>query len=296
MYDNIIIKSKNISINGDITFFIFDIVLIFLYFYLIIFTILFTKKKRTHFWFLIIGILLRFLSFSLFIINREGIIHYKYIGDVLFIVHTLGTLCFLTFISSISLLLFSIYNEGNSKKINLNNYENAVIMLNFVIYFIVFSMIFYEFMFSPKEMKSIKTIPYSKTQNAIQLFICLIYLCIGSLSFYIGNTYLFKIIKEINRDDGYYINSFTEFKYKYGIILIIGMLYFLVRAIFTATSIFTPIEPKHGIFEIIFYSLFEIIPISLVIWIIRKLEYEAIELKDSNDEPDMFSPSIEEKI
>lgn len=73
------------------------------------------------------------------------------------------------------------------------------------------------------------------------------------------------------------------------------MLYFFVRFIITITLIFTPIEQTHGIFEIIFYSLFEILPISLAIWIIDKLENEAIELKDSNEEPDKFSHLKEEE-
>ncbi|KAM9998320.1 hypothetical protein ACTFIY_007956 [Dictyostelium cf. discoideum] len=287
MSNNYNLKTKNNNV--DITFFTIDIVLIFLYFSLLIFTTAYTKIKRLHYLFLIFCVISRVLSFSLFTVNREGLIHEKLIGDVLYVVHTLGTLCFITFISCISLLLFSIYNRGNSYDIDLKFYGKGVIIFNFVVYFIVFSMIFYEFRFSPKEMKSFNTIPYSKPQKAIQLIISLLYLCIGVFSFFIGDMYLFKIVKELDRDEGYYINSFTKFKFKFGIVLIISMVYFLVRFIFTITLIFTPIEPTHGIFEIIFYSIFEIIPITLVIWIIQKLENEAIELKDSNEGPDKFS-------
>ncbi|KAM9964048.1 hypothetical protein ACTFIW_005691 [Dictyostelium discoideum] len=147
-------------------------------------------------------------------------------------------------------------------------------------------------------MKSSNTIPYSAPQKAIQYIVSVIYLIISFLSLFIGNISLFKIFKEYYRDDGYYINSFTKFKFTFAKVLIFSFFYFFVRFIFTITLILTSIERKHGIFEIIFYSLFEILPISLVIWIIEKLENEAIELKDSNEEPDKFShlKKEEEKI
>ncbi|KAN0009868.1 hypothetical protein ACTFIU_007178 [Dictyostelium citrinum] len=209
-------------------------------------------------------------------IIREGIIDIKYNGEILFILCILGTLFFLTFISNISLLLFTIYNQGNSNEIELKYYEQAVKMLNLIVYIIVFIMISYEIIFSQQDIKSL-IIPYSKTHKVVQLFFALIYLY-------------------INRDEGYYINSFSKFKYKYGKIIIFSMFYFMIRSIFTITSVFTPIESHHGIIEIISYSLLEIFPILLLLWVTKKLEYEAIELKNSIEEPDIISPIIDEKI
>ncbi|KAN0029260.1 hypothetical protein ACTFIV_011143 [Dictyostelium citrinum] len=168
-------------------------------------------------------------------------------------------------------------------------------MLNFIVYFLVFIMISYEIIFSQQDIKSI-IIPYSKTHKVVQLFFALIYLCISFLSLFIGNISLFKIILVINRDDGYYINSLSKFKYKYGKVVIFSMFYFMIRSIFTITSVFTPIESHHGIIEIISYSLLEIFPILLLLWVTKKLEYEATELNNSIHEPDILSPIIDEKI
>lgn len=68
-------------------------------------------------------------------------------------------------------------------------------------------MIFYELMFSLKEMKSFNTLPYSKPQKAIQFFVSVIYLFFGVLSFFIGDMYVYSIVLKKNKNKKLLINK-----------------------------------------------------------------------------------------
>ncbi|KAN0031234.1 hypothetical protein ACTA71_010317 [Dictyostelium dimigraforme] len=260
LLENLILKeSKTILINGDLTYFIIHIVLIFLFLLLFIFTIIYKKEN----------------------VYEEGDIEIKYIGEVLYILYIFGTMLLISFISSLSLFLLKVYDEGTSYQRNIDTYEYSIKVFNVVMYIFFTGMILYELLFSFEEMKSIN-IPYSITQKSIQLILALIYCSIG----------LSLGITLIRSDNGYYWNSFSIFKYKYAKIIIIGLFYFLIRSIFTTISILTPIEPLHGIFETVFYFVFEIIPVSLILWVTKTIDSEASELKEFNEEPDSFSQAL----
>ncbi|KAK5584831.1 hypothetical protein RB653_006448 [Dictyostelium firmibasis] len=275
---------------NNLPYFIIHIILIFLYILLFIFSINFIEQKTIIYIPLFLGIVSRLLSFSLFILYKEGIIQLKYFGEVLFINITFSTLFFLSFISSLSFFLLKIYIQGfGNKKINLYSYKLALIMINVVVYTLVSIIISYELIFSIKEMISFQ-IPYSKAQKVIQLFFALIYISISFFFLFIGKLYsFFEVVRDINRDSGYHRNIFTQFKYTYGLLIIFGVIFFFFRTILTVTSVFTQID-HHGIFEIIFHSIFEILPTILILLISKKLNNDSKELEYSNDQPDILSP------
>ncbi|KAN0016213.1 hypothetical protein ACTFIU_006175 [Dictyostelium citrinum] len=140
-------------------------------------------------------------------------------------------------------------------------------MLNWIIYMVMGIMVFLEFYLSPNEKASVD-IPDSPAQMIIQMFIAFIYLFASSIS--IINVKLLYSDEKTNYDGNYDACATSIFKKKYYYITFIGCCCFLTRSIITTITVFNPIDP-FGVKDIIYYSILEIIPISLLLYITNGL-------------------------
>ncbi|KAN0052760.1 hypothetical protein ACTA71_006866 [Dictyostelium dimigraforme] len=252
------------KIFGDMTYFITHVILVGFY-VLFLFFSSYTYKKEEKclrritiaiYWPLLFGTLFRIISFSLFIVYTESFIpQSKYLGNLLFVLYTLPAMLFLTFFSSISLLLVAYGNR------EVTQYKTTVKMLNVIIYIVIIIMIILEFTLSPNEKASLG-IPNSPAQMIIQLFIAFIYLFASSIS--IINVKLLYGDYETNYDGKFDASANFDFKRKYYVIAFIGCCCFLIRSIITTITVFNPIDP-FGVKDIFYYTLLEIIPISLLL-------------------------------
>ncbi|KAM9992755.1 hypothetical protein ACTFIY_010204 [Dictyostelium cf. discoideum] len=157
------------------------------------------------YWPLLLGIVSRIASFSLFILYQEEIFpKSKYLGNFLFALYTLPAPLFLTFFLSNSLLLLKIYKRVKSNNKEVTQYKTTIKMLNMNIYTVILIMVILEFTLSPNEKASVD-IPNSPSQ----IFKCLLHLKL----LYNDET--------INYDGCFDANATSEFKKKYYIIAFI---------------------------------------------------------------------------
>ncbi|KAK5583938.1 hypothetical protein RB653_005544 [Dictyostelium firmibasis] len=281
---------------GDKTYFITHSILVGFYVIFLIFSIFRYLKEEDRlrkitiaiYWPLLLATVLRILSFSLFILYTEGVIaKSKYLGNIIFALYISPAMLFLSFYSSISLFLLKIYT-GEIK----HQCKVTIKMLNGIIYFVIFIMVCLEFSLSPNEKASVG-IPNSPAQMIIQLYIAFIYLFMSSVS--IINL---KLLHDHNLDDEYDACSTEAFKRKYYIINFLGSFCFLIRSIITTITVFNQIDP-FGVKDVLYYTLLEIIPISLLLYITKELHIFSGSMKSQqgNGEANqrLNSPLIEKK-
>ncbi|EAL63821.1 hypothetical protein DDB_G0287239 [Dictyostelium discoideum AX4] len=219
---------------------------------------------------LLIASLLRAVSFSLFIINEEKVKEID--GNLLFLTNELPSFFYLTFFSMALLLSIQIF-QGTLvvKAVDMQKLKTVVIIANVVIYLILAILFILDFVLFPYETASVDQ-PTSVFQMIIQFIAAFIYF-ITAVTFFV---FLFKTYYEHYDDkfaDAVKTQESVQLKKRSNGIIFFSFLCFLIRAIMTCLTIFLKLGFWYK--DLVYYLFFEIIPISLLLFIINEMTYKA---------------------
>ncbi|EGC38379.1 hypothetical protein DICPUDRAFT_45904 [Dictyostelium purpureum] len=254
------------------------IALIFLYVLLSVFSIVSyirSTTKETLFTIcfhliLLVASLFRAVSFLLFIINEERV---KYIdGNLLFLTNELPSFFYLTFFSMSLILSVEIF-QGSLvvKAVNMEKLKIVVEVSNVVLYIILAVLFTLDFVLFPDESASVDQ-PSSVFQIIIQVVVSFIYLS-TSIGFFVFLLKTYYEHYDSKFADALKTQESVQFKKKSNSIIFFTFLCFLVRSIMTCLSIFLALN--FWLRDLIYYSIFEILPISLLMYIINDMAQKA---------------------
>ncbi|KAN0030030.1 hypothetical protein ACTA71_008174 [Dictyostelium dimigraforme] len=219
---------------------------------------------------LLVSSSLRAVSFSLYIVVYEKVRSIN--GNLLFLLTELPSFLYLTFFSMALLLSIQIF-QGSLvvKAVDMQKLKTVVIIANIVVYLILAILFILDFVLYPNETASVNQ-PTSVFQRIIQFIAAIIYF-ITAVTFFV---FLFKTYYEHYDDkfaDAVKTQESVQFKKRSNGIIFFAFLCFLIRAVMTCLTIFLKLSFWYT--DLIYYLFFEIIPISLLLYILNEMTYKA---------------------
>ncbi|EGG14741.1 hypothetical protein DFA_11001 [Cavenderia fasciculata] len=210
----------------------------------------------------VLGGLLRAVSFLLYILELNDVIHLG--GKILNVFSVLPSFLFIT-AYTISLILGLIINERKSsqKGSKVDLYKRGILIFNIIMYVVVLVFIVLDFSLDTSESNVSVNEPTTTMESALQLFDAIIYLSTPIFIFVV----FFIIIKKGTAPEP---SSDLKTRQVFAIIIVSAIVCFVLRGVLVIVTTFYPLN--YWWKDVVYYVILEVLPLSCLLYIMSTHE------------------------